>query len=237
MRDWIREIRAAQFGLRRRLRITPIYLVQKGLLRKGVSLSELRALEVFGGTGLMHTADYLPRVRSLEAWELSPSKKPDLEKNLPTATVRIVDSYRQLRETDQRFGLIVADSWTQMFADHCEHFELFPEIFRPMEDFAVLVLNVMPEWRPASYRPEHLQRRRAFYRRDDVTRIPPEALVERYRDLARENGFDIVWWFLKDRFFLYPLRRAWSKCRLCYLVLGLSRRAAALPHNPAAGSG
>ena len=193
------------------------------LRKRGVELDSLRALDLFAGTGNTITRDYAPFVKSLEAWEIEPSYERELRKNLPKALVRIVDSYEQLAITDSRLGLVVADTWTEMFAGHCEHFELFPEVFRVLDESAVLILNIMPEWKVGQSQIEHLRRRRDFYQREDVANIPIDSMVEVYKNLARQNGFEIRWWFIKDRYLMYDLRRQAKKWRLCHLVLGLEK--------------
>ena len=193
------------------------------LKRRGVKLDSLHALDLFAGTGNTITRDYGPFVKSLEAWEIEPSYEPELRKNLPRAQVRIVDSFEQLANTESRVGLVVADTWTEMFAGHCEHFELFPKVFRVLDDSAALILNIMPEWKVGQYQIEHLRRRRDFYQRENVANIPIDSMVEVYKNLARQNGFEVRWWFIKDRYLMYDLRRSAKKWRLCHLVLRLEK--------------
>lgn len=171
----------------------------------------------------MITRDYAQFVSTLEAWEIEPSYERTLRKNLPRAMVRIVDSYKQLAITEGRFQLVVADAPNEMFGGHCEHFDLFPELFRVLDDRAILILNVMTERNVGEYKNEHLRRRRDFYQREDVANIPIDSMVEVYEKLARQNGFGIKWWFIKDRYFMYWLRRRGKKWRLCYLVLRLEK--------------
>lgn len=171
----------------------------------------------------MITRDYAPFVNSLEAWEIEPSYERTLRKNLPEAIVRMVDSYEQLAVTESQFGLVVADTWTEMFGGHCEHFELFPKVFRALDDSAILILNIMPVWKVGQYKNEHLRRRRDFYQREDVANIPIDSMVGVYEKLAKQNGFGIKWWFITDRYLMYRLRRRGKKWRLCYLVLELEK--------------
>ncbi len=227
---------------RRRLHLIPPLKVMKELKRRGVDLGSLHALEVFGGMGTMQTRYYEPNVKSLEVWEIEPGCEASLRKNLPRAVVRIVDSYKYLCVTESKFGLVIADSplmvrpgltetWTEIFGGHCEHFELFPDLFRILDNDAVLILNIMPEWKASKFKNEyplyieHLRRRRDFYQREDVTQIPIETMVKAYDTLARQNGFEVKWWFVRDRYFMYPLRRLSKKWRLCYLVLAFQKAA------------
>ena len=211
------------FSVLKRLHLRPIFAVIRELKRRGVDVSSLHALDLFAGTGSMITQDYEPFVSSLEAWEIEPSYERTLRKNLPRAQVRIVDSYKQLAITESRFGLVVADTWTERFGGHCEHFELFPIVFRVLDNEAILIVNVMPEWKVGHYNNEHLRRRRDFYQKEDVANMAIGSMVEVYESLARQNGYAIKWWFVKDRYLLYRLRRHAKKWRLCHLVLRLEK--------------
>lgn len=211
--------RKAFFNLRRILKLTPTHAVMRSIRKHGVNLKSLHALELFGGRGDQTTRDYAPYLGQLEIWEIDPSCETALRKAFPNATIRITDSYKEIRKTSQKFDLVIADAWPRVFGDHCEHFELFPDIFRILSPNPILILNVLPEIQKLT--PEHAQKRCAFYQVKDPTKIPLEVMVERYKSLAIENGFQIQWWFYKDRYFLYPLRRKWRKKRLGFLVLGL----------------
>ncbi len=142
-----------------------------------------------------------------------------MRKAFPYATIRITDSFEEIKRTPKKFDMVVADAWAGMFNDHCEHFELFPDVFRILSQSSILILNVIPEARRLS--PKHAERRCAFYQVKDPTRIPLEVMVERYKAFAEECGFQVQWWFYKDRYFMYPLRRKWLKKRLGFLVLKL----------------
>lgn len=220
-------VRKTFFNFRRILKLTSTHAMMRSIRKRGVNLKSLHALELFGGRGDQITRDYAPYVGRLEIWEIDPSCETALREAFPNATIRITDSYEEIRKTSQKFDLVIADTWTRMFNNHCEHFELFPDIFRILSSTSILVLNVLPEFQNLSA--EHARRRCAFYQVEDPTKIPLEVMVERYKSLAMENGFQIQWWFYKDRYFLYPLRRKWMKKRLGFLVLGL--QATSEPHN------
>lgn len=212
----------AFFSLRRAFKLTPVHSVMRSIRRHGVDLKSLKALDLFGGYGDMMLKDYAPYVGQLEIWEINPDCEAALRKKFPQATIRITDSYEEIKRTPEKFNMVVADTWTHIFNGHCEHFELFPDVFRVLSPVSILILNVIPEFRELS--PEHAQRRRDFYHVEDPKKIPVEVMVERYRALAEENGFQVQWWFYRDRYFMYPLRRKWLKKRLGFLVLGLRRR-------------
>jgi hypothetical protein len=220
----IEAVRTLQYDLRRKLRVTPVFQVFRELQNRGVRVEKLNGLELFAKDGKMHTADYYPLVKSLEAWEIKAEYEEPLRRNLPGAAIRIVDSYEEIQTTNSRFSLVVADTWTRMFDGHCEHFELFPSMFRVMEDECHLLLNVMPHWKVERFGAEHEKRRKEFYRRDDVRNVPLEWMVRVYSGLAADNAFEITSWFCRDRYVCHRLR-PWLKCRLCYLMLSLHRMA------------
>ena len=78
----------------------PMLRLLKELKRRGVDLGELRTLEIFGRDGLDHTTTYAREVKSLEVWEINPKWHSDLVKNLPDASIRIVDSYEELGRSE-----------------------------------------------------------------------------------------------------------------------------------------
>ena len=207
---------------RRKLRLTPFCGVMRELRRRGVDPSSLQALEVFGHVGKMVTVDYASAVAGLEVWEIEQQFETELRRNVPQACVRIVDSYVQLRLTTRKFGLVVVDNGA-MCGKHYEHFGVFPDVFRVLEDFAVLILNVVPEvYVQDAMTSEHHRRRQDFYERDP-NHVPLEEMIRVYRRLANTSGFHVRWWFIKDRYFLPSLRHQSRKKRLCFLVLALQR--------------
>jgi 16S rRNA G966 N2-methylase RsmD len=211
--------------VRRQLRLTPMFRILKEFERRGVDVSSLAALEMFGGDGTLYTVDYATHVRSLEVWEIDPRLAPILRANLPAAAIKTVDTYVELSATTKKYGIVFADPPYEVFAGRCEHFELFPDVFRLLEPSAILVLsnvrlNVVTVER---YSKEHLERRRDFYGVEDPTEVSLAQMLKTYADLAAQNGFTIKWSSLVDRIFLYPLQRR-SVDRTCFLILGLEKR-------------
>jgi len=208
------------FRLRQYLRLTPMHSVRRSLHRRGVNLKSTRALELFGGRGDKLVVEYAPYVGNLEIWEIDPSCEADLRSRFPYARIRITDSYTEIRKCPSKFDLVVADIWvSHIFDGYCEHFELFPHIFRILSPSAILILNVVPNTRSLST--EHGQRRCQFYQVEDPTEIPLKHMVKIYDSIAASHGFHIDWWFYKDRLFLYSFRQRWLKRRYGFLVLGL----------------
>ena len=211
--------------VRRKLRLTPMFRILRELKMRGINLSSLRALEMFGGSGRSYTVDYAPYVGNLEVWEIDPHLAPVLRKNLPKATVKIVDSFVELDLAKNKYDLVFIDPPYEMFDGHCEHFELFPGLFRLLNTFAILVLcnvrlNIVMVDR---YSDKHFERRRGFYNVEDPKRISLEQMVKVYKNLSMQNGFEVKWSLLMDRTFLYRLQKH-SVDRTCFLVLALEKQ-------------
>lgn len=221
-------LKIAFWNLRRRFKLIPIFSVLREIEKHKLDLGALHALDMFGGKGDMITIDYAPYVKSLEIWEIDQRCEDYLRSRFPNAVIKIVDSYQELKKTSEKFDFILADAWPRLFDSHCEHFDSFPDILKILNATSVLVLNVMPEIKKKRSKAEHLKCREAFYQVNDSTKISLDQMVKIYRNIVVRSGFDIHWWFLKDRYFMYPLRRWFMAKRLCYLVLGL-QKARALP--------
>lgn len=199
--------------------VTPMRRVVRELGRRGVKLHECTALEVFGGSGAFHTTDYASEVASLEVWEIDSKHRMSLAANLPDAEIRIVDSYRQLRQCSRQYDLIVIDNPMSTYGDnplsydghYCEHFDCFPTVFNAANDECVLILNVIPEVSehdlreyPYIFNPEHLERRRSFYNTTRPEHVSLAEMREAYRGIASANGLEVEWsFFQKRRTFVY----------------------------------
>lgn len=193
-----------------RLGLLPMQGVVKGLKRRGVDLSSRHGLDVYGGTGFRTTRHYAPLLRSLEVWEINPNFEAELRRNLPSARIKITDSYEELKRTDRKYGYIVLDSPLEIHGGHAEHFDVFPDIFRVMDDDSVLVIHVFPEADPRTldnpdykglglFDEEHLARRRSFYGTDHPERMTLEQLATHYRGLLEKNEFTPEWHFYVRR--------------------------------------
>jgi hypothetical protein len=202
----------------------PAQRVVRALRRRGVDISTMRALEVFGFTGERFTKYYAPLVASLEVWEKQAPYEAGLRRNLPEAEIKITDSFAEVARCERTYDLIVVDNPI----GELEHFDLFPHLFRLASQDAVLVLLVTPEAdaRTRAHYPgvmsrNQLARRRAFYRTDEPEHIPLQRMVQRYAQLAGECGFALRWAFSVQRSELFgAIPRPLS---LHYLVLSIAR--------------
>src|SRR3982750_2661129 len=79
---------------------TPMKRIMAELRSRDIQISQLRALELFGGAGEGHLIDYARLVRSLEIWEIDPSLELTLKQRFPRAIVRITDAFEEARQTN-----------------------------------------------------------------------------------------------------------------------------------------
>jgi len=172
----------------------------------GVPLHEFDVLELFGRDGTGHVQDYAKFVGSLEVWEIDREWRPKLECNIPGARIKITDSFQEVRTTPTTYDLLVVDAPLAVTGTYCEHFDLFPHLFRICRERSVLILNVIPsatsgdlKWWPNVFSPAHLARRREFYGSITPEQIALPEMARRYARLADENGFDCDWHFFQQR--------------------------------------
>jgi len=191
---------------RRSIAMTPMQQVLRKLKRRGVRVEDLVALELFGGTGRIHTVDYANQVSSLEVWEINAKAEPLLKRNLPNARVKITNVYEEIGKTEGKYSLIVVDNPTSTFSEDCEHFALFPRVLGLATDSACLVVNVIPRLGrlarflyPHLFNDDHLRHRERFYRTASPESIPVEAMIETYRRLVGDRGFALRGWFVVRR--------------------------------------
>ena len=211
-------------AVKRRLFGSATIDVMSEIERRDVKLRDVNALEVFGGTGEIHTVDYASRVKSLTVWEINPELESRLRRNLPLANIKITNSLDEVRTTSKKFNLVVLDN--ALFVSEsslCEHFDFFPAVFRILADRAVLIMNVVPEASPEFrqefqvFDPYHLRRRAEFYGSVCPETVPIDEMVETYRTLAAKASFELDWYFSKKR---------GKNVDVHFLVLALRRQAA-----------
>lgn len=205
MRDLLRTTR-------RLLGLSPMRRLLRRLGERGVDVSTLHALELFGGSGTFHTVDYATRVASLEVWEIDPRYEKSLRRHLPSAHIRLVDSFTEIDRIARTFDMVVVDNPMSTWDGHCEHFDLFPSLFRLIRERSIIVLNVIPfltqtarERYPYLFNREQVFRRAAFYRTTHPEEVSFETMMETYARLARTSGFHIEWSLLVRRHFVYYL--------------------------------
>lgn len=207
------EIKHVLMYIPRKLRLTPMGKVLNELEKKGIKLKNLKALEVYGRCGDWHTIDYAPLVSSLEVWEVNPQYEKALSKNLPRAKVKITDSYKQIKKTKDKYNLIVVDNPESIHGNHCEHFDLFSDIFRISMNPTILILNVIPKIKgyslkkyPELFNKKQLACRKSFYKTNHPENISFRKMIEVYKKFITTNGYILNWWqFFHKRSFVYYL--------------------------------
>ena len=207
-----RLFRNAVRSARRSLGLSPMQKVLRRLQAREIDLGSLHALELFGGSGAFHTVDYLDKVASLEVWEIDPNLEDSLRSNLPKATIRIVNCYDEIMRTRHRFNLVIVDNPMSTYDGRCEHFDLFPDLFRVARDQAVLLLDVIPRVPPAAqkkypylFNEEQRQRRSKFYNLATADNLSWDEIISAYRERADRAGFEVEWSFMVRRHFVYYL--------------------------------
>jgi len=197
-------------SIRGKLKLSPMHRVLRGLKKRGVRLEELHAIEVFGYTGKLHTVDYASYVSTLEVWEIDPQYEVALNQNLPLAKIKITDSYKEIKNTQERYNFIVIDNPISIHGEHCEHFSFFPAIFDIAMDSTILILNTIPyindsalKRYPYLFNEKQLMCRRSFYRTDHPESIEFDKMVEVYKDLITISGFNLEWYFFQKRNLFY----------------------------------
>ena len=196
------------------VKINPMKTVVRKLENRGVNLGSMNALEVFGYFGTSHTTVYANKVSDLDVWEINPNCLFPLKENLRKANIKITNSYDELKKTTKKYDLVVIDNPMSIFADglYCEHFEVFPDIFKVISNDSVVILNVIPKHTKKSkkiwkntLKEDQLQRRKEFYNLESPENISKIQLKNYYERLFNNNGFNVEWSFFVKRTFIYYL--------------------------------
>lgn len=163
------------------------------LISAGFDLSEMDAVEVFGRKGDWHTVDYAGMVSSLEVWEIDPQHNADLEKNLPGAMIRNVDSITFAADpvNRERFDFVVIDNPQALFGPgdaYCEHFDVLMPATGMLRPNGVIVFNV--NIRPYDYElhPDWQKRRAAFYGQTGTDSLALADMEDFYAEQFKQWG-------------------------------------------------
>ena len=182
-------IELARSSLKRAARplgLIPMQRVFRELQHRNVNLADRRVLDVFAGTGERTIRYYAPLVGHIEAWDIDESRIAELHATYPAVDARVVDSYREIQQTQERYDLVIADN----HVSPVEHFALFPHVLRVLSEDSVLVLIVLPAAGPHE---EHLANRRTFYGTDTPEFVSIDEMAARYGDMARDEGLRLAW--------------------------------------------
>ena len=169
-------------------------------LQKRVDVSKLDALEMFGRAGDWHTTAYKNKIKSLQVWEIDKEWKNSLEKNLPNAKIKILDSIKTIVKNlePSKFDLIVIDNPMNTFGtkkepnQYCEHFDFIKNIGNIIDKKAIIIFNINKN--PYNYDkfPEWKKRRNNFYERKRTSKISQRFLIKFYKNLFLKIGYETV---------------------------------------------
>ena len=212
------------WSIRRWAGQSPMQRVLGELRRRDSPLAEMDGLEVFGGDGTRHTLDYASCLRSLEVWEVDPTLHDILQKNLPNALVRSVDSYVEMARTKSSYDFVVLDNAVSLFGPglcFCEHFEMFAPVLEVLRSPALIILNLLPEVTDSHAREpgahaEQLTRRSNFYGVANSAAIELDLMIESYRIKLLLQDWELQWQFSQQRT---------TRSRVHYLVMKVIRTA------------
>lgn len=173
------------------------------LKSEGVDMCQFSALDFFAREGDWQTIVYAREVGSLEAWEINPEYMPGLQRNLPKATLRIVDSYAYGSQTEAHFDFVVLDNPQATFGPenrYCEHFQALPVALHLLNPGAFLIFNL--NWAPFNFEahPEWRRRRAEFYGVSDTAILSVEDfLLPFYQRYFEVRGFRVLQAFVQPR--------------------------------------
>ncbi len=185
--------------LARTLRLTPMHRILRRFKWYGINPKTLIALELFGCDGEHHSRDIVSVVAKLEIWEFGPQYESILKQRFPKSEIKITDSYVEIERTPRKYDMVVADNSFSVSSNHYEHFDMFPAIFRVLNDPATIILNIFPKSQLKDS--EWLRQRQVFYKAANPAHVTFDEIENTYRNLAEENG-----WIMEQIFF----ERRWS---------------------------
>ena len=181
----------------------------------GINFSKLKALEFFARIGSWQTVQYSEKVNSLAAWEIDSQFEKELKRNLPTANIKIGDSFEIAKTISQKYDFIVFDNPQGVYGKYCEHFEAL-ELFSDLtDDFGIVTFNVNKK--PFDYNEafnSEWKLRRCNYYGFDAFLLSTEFIIDFYNNKFEEYGFSVSFSFETQR----------DVNRLSYLTFGLSRK-------------
>lgn len=191
------------------------------LKKHGVDFKCMNALEMFARAGDWHTSAYANEVKFLEVWEVNKEWVTDLKRNLPNATVKILDSVQTIQTSNDlpKFDLIVIDNPMNLYgpvidgmSKYCEHFDVIEKIPKIVDDEAILIFNINKK--PVNYElwPLWKKRREQFYGTHNTDNLSIDFLFTFYKKLFLKLGFDTLFHIAVNRheyldYFAYKIKK------------------------------
>jgi len=189
-------------------------------LRHKNFLRNYKALELFGWHGLNITVDYAPFCESIDFYEVDPMIVKVVrnihKKKYRNINVVMGDSIKLIQ--DEKMGgdydLIVIDSSDGTYGNgYCEHFDIFPEVFKSLSKEGIIICGVIINARGFTITKEWIERRKDFYNVDDGYLLNPDKLLKFYKALVPGGQF-----MIRDAFYI-PRRS-----NMGFIVLVLNRK-------------
>jgi len=154
---------------------------------------DLKSIELFARKGTWGTKILFDGYSDVTLWEIEEDFREDLQKNLPHAKVRIVDSIEAIKNETEKYDLMSVDDMLGCYGiDGNGHCDIVNSIPGALKDEAVLLLNVVA--RPYNYDnvdEEWKQRRKSFFGVDDDRSLSFTTVFNAYQSILNEHGFDI----------------------------------------------
>ncbi len=165
-------------------------------------LERADAIELFAREGSWHTITYAPYVKSLEAWEINPDFYKGLRRNLQRAKIKIVDTFKEIKDVSRKYDLIVIDNSNSTYGEnnkYCEHFDLLPDVFNIANDNCVIILNVNVE--PYDFKEGSLwwTRRKEYYKTNHPEKLELNLVAQHYAEICKENNIKLKRSFFQQR--------------------------------------
>lgn len=110
----------------------------------------MSVFEPFGGDTTGQTVHYahLPFIERLTAWEIVPERASKAKHIIPDIDIKICDAFKEVHKLSKGYDIIVVDN-NFLRPPHFEHFDLFPHIFKGLNDEAFMIITVCDA--PSSY--------------------------------------------------------------------------------------
>ena len=162
--------------------------VVEKLKLKGINLSKMKALEIFAREGDWQTQSYVNEVAFLEAWEIDPSFKKGLIKNLPKAKIKITNSIKEISNKSHfsRYDFIVVDNPQYRYGPrlkYCEHFSVIPNVAKLLNKNGVIIFNINRQPFGFNKFPIWQKKRSKFYGLKDTSNMSVKWLLNFYEKL------------------------------------------------------
>lgn len=162
-------------------------------IQKTISLNDKNCIELFARDGSWSTDLISKELKSIDLVELDSSFKKDLEAKYPKSNIFINDTYEFIKTHKAKYDIVLSDNPASKHGKYFQHFSLFPDVFRILNDQSVLILNIIPDYSLINYNPNQEEEHfaiRNFYHTNSI-KLNTKTILATYKELARQNLFEI----------------------------------------------